>query len=96
MNNKQMEISRWLDNLAFTVKTLKDFDTLEIDGETFNVCPHCQHGVHNKPYIQLYNCLRRIAEIMGFEIKVNEDYDTDARLLTFEYEGVDFTEVEDK
>ena len=96
MNNKQMEISRWLDTLATAVKTLKECDNVEIEGETFITCQHCQHGIFRKPYIQLYNCLRRVAEIMDFDIKVREDYDDDARLLTFEYNGVDFTEVEDK
>ena len=96
MNRKQMILGKWLDTLADTVKTLKDFDTLEIDEGTYEICPHCQHGLHNKPYLQLYNGLRDIAETLELNYSVKEDYDENSRLLQFEWHGVDFIELEDK
>lgn len=96
MNDKQMELSRWLDTLATTVKTLKEFDTLETDWGTYELCGHCQHGENNKPYLQLYRGLRDIAETLGLNYSVKEDYDEDSRLLQFEWKGVDFIELEDK
>ena len=96
MIKRQLKLAQWLDILASTVKDLKEFEGVEVDGYTYEICPHCQHGEYNKPYIQLYNGLRNIAETLELNLEVREDYSDTTRLLQIEWDGVDFIQLEDK
>ena len=87
------KVEKWMNKM---VKVTKQFVNVK-DIEGVSRCSQLKHGhgYDDVPYVQLYSGLHEIAKTLDLKVSVDFE-DDDSICYIFNYDGVDFIQLDDK